>query len=122
MAGVALTESVLSLIYTVATGLSIGITAVVSRRIGGGDRAGASRATAQAVLLGLALALVFGVAGVACAPDILRIMGRGRERRGRRGSVHSASCSAAKVVILLLFVQAFCGSAETAPRSPERRR
>ena len=43
MAGVALTESVLSLIYTVAMGLSIGVTAMVARRIGEGDPDGAAQ-------------------------------------------------------------------------------
>ena len=115
MAGVALTESVLSLIYTVAMGLSIGVTAVVSRRIGGGDREGASRAAAQAVLLGFALALVFGVAGVAFAPDILRIMGAD-ENVVATGVPYTRVMLGGNVVILLLFLQnaAFRGAGDAA--------
>jgi Na+-driven multidrug efflux pump len=56
VAGVALTESLLTIIYTVALGLSIGLTAIVARRIGERDRDGASRATVQAALLGALLA------------------------------------------------------------------
>ena len=63
MASVALTESVLSLIYTAAIGLSIGVTAMVARRIGEGDREGAARGAAQAIFLGVLLAIVFGVVG-----------------------------------------------------------
>ena len=115
MAGVALTESVLSLIYTLAMGLSIGVTAVVSRRIGGGDREGAARAAAQAVLLGLALALVFGVAGVAFAPDILRIMGAD-ENVVATGVPYTRIMLGGNVVILLLFLQnaAFRGAGDAA--------
>ena len=115
MAGVALTESVLSLVYTVAMGLSIGVTAVVSRRIGEGDEEGASRAAAQAVLLGLALALVFGVAGVAYAPDILRIMG-GDESVVATGTPYTRIMLGGNVVILLLFLQnaAFRGAGDAA--------
>ena len=115
MAGVALTESVLSLIYTVAMGLSIGVTAVVSRRVGGGDEEGASRAAAQAVLLGLALALAFGVAGVTFAPDILRIMGAD-ENVVATGVPYTRIMLGGNVVILLLFLQnaAFRGAGDAA--------
>ena len=115
MAGVALTESVLSLIYTLAMGLSIGVTAVVSRRIGGGDREGAARAAAQAVLLGLALAVVFGIAGVAFAPDILRIMGAD-ENVVATGVPYTRILLGGNVVILLLFLQnaAFRGAGDAA--------
>ena len=75
MAGVALTESVLALIYTAAIGLSIGVTAMVARRTGEGDREGAARGAAQAIFLGVAMAIAFGVAGVIFAADILRLMG-----------------------------------------------
>lgn len=115
MAGVALTESVLSLIYTLAMGLSIGVTAVVSRRIGGGDEEGAARAAAQAVLLGLALALVFGIAGVTFAPDILRIMGAD-ESVVATGVPYTRIMLGGNVVILLLFLQnaAFRGAGDAA--------
>ena len=115
MAGVALTESVLSLIYTLAMGLSIGVTAVVSRRIGGGDREGAARAAAQAVLLGLSLALVSGVAGVAFAPDILRIMGADQNVVAT-GVPYTRIMLGGNVVILLLFLQnaAFRGAGDAA--------
>ncbi len=111
----ALTESVLSLIYTLAMGLSIGVTAVVSRRIGGGDRDGAARAAAQAVLLGLALAIVFGVAGVAFAPDILHIMGAD-ENVVATGVPYTRIMLGGNVVVLLLFLQnaAFRGAGDAA--------
>jgi putative MATE family efflux protein len=75
VAAVGLTESVLSLVYAIAMGLSMGVTALVARRIGEKDHLAASRSAAQGILLGGSMALVLGVAGVIFAPNLLRIMG-----------------------------------------------
>src|ERR1051325_7134316 len=56
VATVGLTESMLTIIYTVALGLSIGAMALVSRRIGQHDVEGASRAAGQSILLGIIVA------------------------------------------------------------------
>src|SRR4030095_5184377 len=53
IATVALTESMMSLIYAVSIGLGIGATAMVARRIGEHNPDGAARAAVQAVRLGL---------------------------------------------------------------------
>src|SRR5688572_31820486 len=52
VATVGLTESMLTLIYTAAMGLSIGATALVARRTGEHDPEGAARAAGQSILLG----------------------------------------------------------------------
>jgi len=49
MATVGLTESLLTLIYALAIGLSIGATAMVARRIGQHDPDGAARAAMQSI-------------------------------------------------------------------------
>src|SRR5216110_2685051 len=64
VATVGLTESMLTIIYTAAMGLSIGATAVVARRIGERDRDGASRAAVQSILLGLLASALIGAIGV----------------------------------------------------------
>jgi putative MATE family efflux protein len=75
VATVGLTESMLTIIYTAAMGLSIGAMALVARRTGERDPEGASRAAGQSVLLGLALAI--GIAALAAprAETLLRMMG-----------------------------------------------
>jgi putative MATE family efflux protein len=75
VAVVGLTESLLTIIYTVAIGLSIGATATVARRIGERDREGAAHAAAQAITLGLVVSLAIAVIGGLFAPDLLAIMG-----------------------------------------------
>src|ERR1051326_3343474 len=60
VASVGLTEAMLSLIYTVAMGLSIGATATVARRIGEKDPERAARSAVQVIALGIALAIPIG--------------------------------------------------------------
>ena len=75
MATVGLTESMLTLIYALAIGLSIGATAMVARRIGEHDPDGAARAAMQAVFLGLIVAITLALIGAPLAPKLLGAMG-----------------------------------------------
>jgi putative MATE family efflux protein len=75
VATVGLTESMLTLLYALAMGLSIGATATVARRIGEQDPEGAARAAVQAIALGVGVALAIGVAGFLAAPALLTAMG-----------------------------------------------
>src|ERR1044071_452481 len=75
VASVGLTEAMLSLIYTVAMGLSIGATATVARRIGEKDPERAARSAVQVIALGIALAIPIGVTGALLAPRLLALMG-----------------------------------------------
>jgi putative MATE family efflux protein len=75
VAAVGITESMLSILYALAMGLSMGAMAVVARRIGEKDAEGASRAAVQAIALGLGVAVAIGAAGVWLAPRLLAAMG-----------------------------------------------
>lgn len=75
VATVGLTESVLTLLYAVAIGLAMGTTALVARRIGEKNRAGAADAAVQAVAVATAASIPFAIAGIFFAKDILRLMG-----------------------------------------------
>ncbi len=75
IAVVGLTESVMSLIYAVAIGISFAATSMVSRRIGEKDPEMAARTAAQVILLGFGVSAAFGVVGGWFADDILRLMG-----------------------------------------------
>jgi putative MATE family efflux protein len=75
IAVVGLTESVMSLIYAVAIGISFAATSMVSRRIGEKNPELAARTAAQIVLLGFAAAAGIGAVGAWFADDILRLMG-----------------------------------------------
>ncbi|MCM3871163.1 MAG: MATE family efflux transporter [Pyrinomonadaceae bacterium] len=75
VATVGLTESMLTMIYTVAIGLGIGATATVARRIGERNPEGAARAAVQVIWLGLLVSAVIGTVGVIFAPKLLALMG-----------------------------------------------
>lgn len=75
VATVGLTEAMITLLYAVAIGLSMGTTAMVARRIGEKDNAGASLAAAQAIWLGVLVSIIVGLVGIFYAPNILMAMG-----------------------------------------------
>ncbi|NVJ24049.1 MULTISPECIES: MATE family efflux transporter [Myxococcus] len=75
VATVGLTESLLTIIYAAAAGLSIGATALVSRRIGEKDPERAARTAVQAIGLGALLAIPISVAGVVFARPLMGLMG-----------------------------------------------
>ncbi len=75
VAVIGLTESVMSLIYAVAIGISFAATAIVARRIGEKDPERAARSAAQIVMLGMTVSAGLGVLFGWFAPDILRLMG-----------------------------------------------
>ena len=75
IATVGLTESMLTIIYSVALGLSLSTTAMVARRIGEKDPEDAAVAGVQAIVLGLVTSLVIGVPCWIYAPELLRLMG-----------------------------------------------
>jgi putative MATE family efflux protein len=115
MAGVALTESLLTLIYTAALGLSIGVTAVVARRIGEGEHDGAALATVQAALLGALVAALFAAVGLMWAEALLRLMGADAATVAT-ALPYTRVMFGANVVIVLLFLQnaAFRGAGDAA--------
>ncbi len=75
VATVGLTESLLSLVFAVGLGLSLSTTAMVARRIGEKDSAGAAVAGAQAIFIGLGVSFAVGIPSFIYGPDLLRLMG-----------------------------------------------
>jgi putative MATE family efflux protein len=75
IATVGLTESMLTLVYTAAMGLSIGVAAVVARRIGEKRPDEAAQAAVQGIALGLLVAVGVAVLGITLAPKLLALMG-----------------------------------------------
>ena len=103
VATVGLTESMLTMIYTVAMGLSIGAMALVSRRIGQHDPDGASRAAAQSILLGIVVAALIAVLAAPNAPALLRLMGASPEVVAS-GSGFTRVMLGGNVTVVLLFL------------------
>ena len=75
IATVGLTEALLSLVMAISFGLSLSTTAMVARRIGEKDPAGAAVAGVQAIAIGLAVSAIVGIPCLFYGPDLLRVMG-----------------------------------------------
>src|SRR6202050_2704595 len=102
-ATVGLTESMLTLVFSVAMGLSLSTTAMVARRIGEKDPEGAAVAGVQAIALGLIVSLAVGIPCFLFAPNLLRGMGASPEIVAT-GSGYTRICLGGSFAVLLLFL------------------
>jgi putative MATE family efflux protein len=75
MATVGITESLLTLVFGVAIGLSMSTTAFVARRVGEHDSEGAANAAVQSIILGLLVSAVVASIGITHAAGLLHVMG-----------------------------------------------
>jgi len=75
VATVGLTESLMILVYTLAVGLAIGVTATVARRTGEKAPDEAARAAVQGLCLGAVVSACLCIMGAFGAPQLLRLMG-----------------------------------------------
>ncbi len=103
VATVGLTESILFIIYSVAVGLSMALTAIVARRIGEKDPERAGNAAFQGILISLGISVVLGLSGFFGAEHILRLMG-GEEDLIAEGAGYTRIMFAGNLSIVLLFV------------------
>ncbi|MEZ5016224.1 MAG: MATE family efflux transporter [Flavipsychrobacter sp.] len=103
VATVGLTESVITLVYSVAIGLSMAATAMVARRIGEKKADQASHTGIQAIYVGIAFSAVIGLFGAIFAKDILRLMGADAELIAEN-YMYTRIMMGSNVVIMLLFL------------------
>jgi putative MATE family efflux protein len=103
VATVGLTETYLFLLYSVAMGLAMAVTAIVARRIGEKRKADAGVAAVQAIIIGIVASLPFAAAGIFYAQDLLRLMG-GDPWVVEHGYRYAQWMLGGNVVIMLLFV------------------
>ena len=103
VATVGLTESVLTIIYSIAIGLSMAATAIVARRIGEKNQQAASIAAFQAIMVCSIFAIAMAVIGVWQAQTMLRLMG-GSEELIAEGYRYTQIVFGGNVAIMLLFL------------------
>src|SRR5690606_20953311 len=75
VATVGLTETFLFLLYSVAMGLSMAITAIIARRVGEKNSAEAGKSAVQSIILSVLVSIPFSVAGIFFAKELLGFMG-----------------------------------------------
>jgi putative MATE family efflux protein len=115
IAAVGITEVLVTVLYAVAVGLGIGVTAMVSRRIGAKQADAAASVTGQAIWIGAALSIVIGVTGVAYAEEMLIMMGAS-ESVVATGTGFTAVLlgGSASIMYLFLLNAAFRGAGDAA--------
>ena len=102
VATVGLTEAMMTLVYAVAMGLSMGATATVARRIGERDPEGAAIAAVQAIAIGILFSVPLGLFGFSFARPLLALMGAGPDVLAH--SSFTAILIGFNGVILMLFL------------------
>ncbi|AOM80430.1 MATE family efflux transporter [Pedobacter steynii] len=100
---VGLTESVLTIIYSLAIGMSMAATAVVARRIGEKNPEAAAKAGVQAIIVAVAVNLIISIVGFIYASDILLLMGASAET-AEQGTPFARIMMGGSVIIVLLFL------------------
>ncbi|MCL6273581.1 MATE family efflux transporter [Muricauda sp. 2012CJ35-5] len=103
VATIGLTESVITLVYALAIGISMAATAVVARRIGEKNVAGARVAAVQAITLGIIISILLGIVGILWAEEILQLMG-GEPDLIAEGSGYTRLLIGGNLTIMLLFL------------------
>jgi putative MATE family efflux protein len=100
---VGLTESVITIVYSLAIGISMAATAMVARRVGEKDLAAATKAGMQSILLALAITLAVSIPGYIFSAEILRLMGA-EETAIQSGIGYTHIIMGGSLVIMLLFL------------------
>jgi len=103
IATVGLTESVLTLVYAIAIGLSMGATAIVARRIGEKNIQGASQTAVQVIFLGVAVSIIVSIIGILFPKEILSLMG-GEPDLVQEGYGYTQILLGGNVTVMLLFL------------------
>ena len=115
VATVGITESLMTVMYALAIGLSIGAAATVARRVGEKDPDSAGRSAVQSVLMGLGAAAIFGAIGILFGPQLLALMGASDDVL-RTGSTFARVMlgGSGTVVMLFLINAVFRGAGDAA--------
>ena len=102
-AAVGITESLLTIVFTVALGLSMGTTAIVARRVGEKDFAGAAGAAAQSIIIGITVSIPIAVIGIVFYKSLFGLM-NAEPGVITQGKGYINIIFGANVIIMLLFL------------------
>jgi putative MATE family efflux protein len=103
IAAVGLTESMITITYSLGWGLSMGTTAMVSRRIGEKNSNEASISAVQAIYIGLLVSIPMMIAGIFFSEDLLKLMGASAAVI-EDGAGYTKLLFTSNIIIILIFV------------------
>ncbi|OYU92971.1 MAG: MATE family efflux transporter [Bacteroidetes bacterium B1(2017)] len=102
MATVGLTESVLTIIYSLAWGISTAATAIIARKIGEKNPQDASKSLMQIINISAGIGVILGAFGYFYSGEILKLMG-GSDELIREGIGYTQIQFLSAPIIMLLF-------------------
>lgn len=103
VATVGLTETFLFLLYSIAMGLAMAVTAIIARRVGEKRREEAGLTAIQAIIAGVLCSLPFSIAGIFYSKELLTLMG-GDAWSIANGYGYTQWMLGGNAIIFLLFV------------------
>jgi putative MATE family efflux protein len=103
IAAVGLTETMMTITYSLGWGLAMGTTAMVSRRIGEKNINGASISAVQSIYIGILISVPMMVAGIYFSEDLLKLMGAS-EAVIEEGAGYTKLLLGSNIIIILLFL------------------
>lgn len=103
IAAVGLTESLMTITYSLGWGLALGTTAMIARRVGEKDNEGASIAAVQSIYLAFIIAVPIMIAGLLFSKDFLRLMGAS-EAIIAEGAGYTRLIFGSNIIVILLFL------------------
>lgn len=103
IAVVGLTESMLTITYSLGWGLAMGTTAMIARRVGEADNDGASVSAVQSIYLALIISIPIMICGLFFSEDLLRLMGASKDIISE-GSGYTKLNLGFNLIVILLFL------------------
>lgn len=103
VATVGITESVMTVVYAISSGLSVATTALVARRIGEKRKKEASVVAFQSIMAGILISTVIALPGIFFAKEFLLLMGA-TEEMAEEGIMYPAIIFGGNAVVMLLFI------------------
>jgi putative MATE family efflux protein len=103
IAVVGLTESMLTITYSLGWGLAMGTTAMVARRVGEQDNKGASIVAVQSIYLAVIISIPIMIAGIFFSEDLLKLMGAS-DRLIEEGSGYTKLSLGSNLIVILIFL------------------
>jgi putative MATE family efflux protein len=103
IATVGITESLITIVYAIGSGLAMATTALVARRTGEKRPEEASRVAFQAIITGILVSLVIGIPGYIFSSDLIRLMG-GSEEMQNGLSAYTKIMLGSNGIIIVLFI------------------
>ncbi|HEY9164695.1 MAG TPA: MATE family efflux transporter [Candidatus Kryptonia bacterium] len=103
IATVGLTESVITIVYSIAFGLATGATAIVARRIGEKNHDAAAHAGVESLIVAFVVSIVLSILGVIFGGTILSLMGASSDVV-RDGAIYTRILFGGSTAIVFLFL------------------